>query len=103
MANRFLAAIEIVLGAAQRGEFRVGLIGGFALPFYGVTRATGDVDFLVEGSGADSVHDALVAAGQICLNRTDDLANFDSTRPEIAAVDLLFARRPPSLAMQSSD
>jgi hypothetical protein len=99
VANRFLAAIELVLDAARAGSFRVGLIGGFALPFHGVMRATADVDFLVEASGADRLHEALLAAGERCLNRTDELANYDSTTPEIAPVDVLYARRPPSLAM----
>lgn len=99
MTNRFLRAIELVLKTAKRGRFRVALIGGFALPFHGVMRVTGDVDFLVEAAGADLLHDALLAAGQICLNRTDELANYDSTRPDVSPVDILYARRPPSLAM----
>lgn len=101
MANRFLRAIGLVVETAKRGRFRAALIGGFALPFYGVTRATGDVDFLVEGTGADLLHDALLAAGEVCLNRTDELANYDSTRPDLCPIDLLYARRPASLAMLS--
>ena len=99
VANRFLRAIEIVLEAAGRGGFRVALIGGFALPFHGVMRATGDVDFLVEVAGADLLHETLLSVGQRCLNRTDELANYESTRPEIAPVDVLYARRRPSVAM----
>jgi hypothetical protein len=99
MANRFVRAIELVLSTATNGHFRVALIGGFALPFHGVTRATADVDFLVESSGADLLHEALLAAGEVCLQRTSELANYDSTSPEIAPVDALYAQRPPSLAM----
>ena len=99
MANRFLRAIEVVLEAAGRGGFRVGLIGGFALPFHGVLRATADVDFLVEAAGADLLHETLIAVGERCLNCTDELANYESLRPDIASVDVLYARRPPSVAM----
>lgn len=73
--SRFLRAIEIVLGA------------------------TGDVDFLVEGTGADLLHDVLLGVGLSCLNRTEELANYDSTRSDVAPVDVLYAHRPPSLAM----
>lgn len=99
MANRFLRAIELVLEAASRGGFRVGLIGGFALPFHGLMRVTADVDFLVEASGADLLHQALLAAGERCLHRTEELANYDSESLEIAPVDVLYARRPPAVAM----
>jgi hypothetical protein len=99
VTNRFLRAIELVLKTAKQGRFRVALIGGFALPFHGVVRATGDVDFLVQAEGADRLHEALLAAGQVCLNRTHELANYDSTKRDMSPVDILYARRPPSLAM----
>ncbi|MGH7822941.1 MAG: hypothetical protein ACREQ9_24545, partial [Candidatus Binatia bacterium] len=70
MRNRFAEAIRVVVDTAERGGFRVALIGGFALPFLGVVRATGDVDFLAESAGAGPLHDALVRAGQRCLQRT---------------------------------
>lgn len=99
MANRFLRAIEVVLDAAERGNYRIALIGGFALPFHGVMRATGDVDFLVEAGGGDHLHEALLAAGQRCLHRTEELANYESTSIELAPVDVLYARRAAALAM----
>ena len=99
MANRFLRALELVSDAAERGGYRIGLIGGFALPFHGVMRATADVDFLVDAAGADHLHQALIAAGQRCLHRTQELANYDSTTPDLAPVDVLYARRPATLAM----
>ena len=47
MRNPFVESIRLVVRVAETGGFRVALIGGFALAFYGVQRATGDVDFLV--------------------------------------------------------
>jgi hypothetical protein len=100
MPNRFAEAIRVVVETAERGAFRVALIGGFALPFFGVRRATGDVDFLAEASGSDPLHDALLGAGQTCLQRTREVANYESARPSaIASVDLLFASRPRAIAM----
>ena len=99
MRSRFIETIRLVVGAAERGRFRVALIGGFALPFLGVSRATGDVDFLVDGSGADLLHRVLTIAEMRCANRTEDVANYLSTQPALSAVDVLYARRPAALAM----
>ena len=71
---------------------RAALIGGFALPFHGVQRATGDVDFLVDVEAADALHEALVAAGARCLHRSEDAANY-SACAALAAVDVIYARR----------
>ena len=75
VANRFIETIGLVVETAERGGFRIALIGGFALSFLGVTRATGDVDFLVDATGADTLHDALVAAGFVA-NYTSPSARF---------------------------
>jgi len=99
VASRFLDAIALVRDAAATHGFRVALIGGFALPFHGVRRLTGDVDFLVELGGAEPLHAALAAAGYDPRQRTRDTANYRSTNPLLVGVDVIYARRPPTLAM----
>lgn len=99
MPTAFLDAIHLVRDVAATHGFRVALIGGFALPFHGVRRATGDVDFLVEGRGADVLHDALVRAGYVVLHRSADVANYRATSTTISGVDVLYARRAPAMAM----
>lgn len=96
MPNVFLEAIRLVSDTAAGAGFRIALIGGFALPFHGVRRTTGDVDFLVEAAGAAPLHEALSAAGWEALHRSDDVANY---RRGAMGVDVLFARRAPTLAM----
>src|SRR5262249_19104121 len=91
--NPFVRSIALVLTVARRGRFRVALIGGFALPFHGVQRATGDVDFLADGTGAESLHEALLATRARCLHRSRDAANYTATTT-LAPVDFIFARRP---------
>ena len=50
MASPFLDAIGLVQDTAVRHGFRIALIGGFALPFHGVRRATVGVPVVdVEG------------------------------------------------------
>ncbi len=48
VVNRFIETITLVADTAARAGFRV--VGGFALSFLGVTRATGDVDFLADAA-----------------------------------------------------
>ena len=91
--NPFVNTIVLVLAVARRARFRVALIGGFALPFYGVQRATGDVDFLVDAGGSDALHDALLAAGARCLHRSADAANYATGSSRLAPVDFIVARR----------
>ena len=99
MASAFLDAIRLVRATAEQHGFRVALIGGFALPFHGVRRATGDVDFLIDASGAAALHAALVGAGYEVLHRSGDVANYRAARSTAAGVDVLFAHRAPTIAM----
>jgi hypothetical protein len=99
VCNPFARAIRIVLEAADRGGYRAALIGGFALDLHRVRRTTGDVDFLVEEGGAEPLLAELQREGMRLLHRSAEVANLESSRPEIASVDLLFARREPTLAM----
>jgi hypothetical protein len=91
--NPFVRAIVLVLAVARRQRFRAALIGGFALPFHGVRRLTGDVDFLVDASGSAALHDALLAAGARCLHRSADAANYAPGRSRLCPLDFIFARR----------
>lgn len=91
--NPFVNAIALVLDVARRHRFRVALIGGFALPFHGVQRATGDVDFLADAGGSDALDDALIAAGARRLHRSADAANYARGTSHLAAIDFIFARR----------
>jgi hypothetical protein len=97
--NPFIEAITLVLRVARRGRFRIALIGGFALPFYGVQRATGDIDFLVEATGADALHAALLHAGAESLHRSPDAANYAPGTSGLAPIDCIYARRDRALQM----
>ncbi len=82
-----------MLAASRGARRRAALIGGFALPFHGVQRATGDVDFLVDVEADTAVHDALLGAGARCVHRGADAANYAGDMPRLAPVDLIYARR----------
>ncbi len=95
----FIASIRLVLDTARRGRFRVALIGGFALPFFDVQRATGDVDFLADAAGAKPLHEALAAAGAKCPHRSDDAANYEGVGGRLCSGDFIFASRPRARGM----
>lgn len=97
--NPFKRAITLVLAVARRAQFRVALIGGFALPLHGVRRATGDVDFLVAVEGSGALHAALLAAGARCLHRSADAANYAPEASGLAPLDFIYARRARARAM----
>ncbi len=99
MSSPFLEAIDLVRRTADRHGFLVALIGGFALPFHGLRRATGDVDFLIEASGAEPLHDALTTAGYEALHRTADVANYRAADQRRIPIDVLYAKRTPAIAM----
>lgn len=94
-----METIALVTDTAARRGFRIALIGGFALSFLGVTRATGDVDFLAEATGFEALDEALVGAGFTRKHRSENVANYGAPSARFAPVDFLFAHRPATLAM----
>ena len=99
MPNPFVESIRLVVRVAKANRFRVALIGGFALPFHGVQRATGDVDFLVEASGSKILNNELIDAGAECLQRGPDSANYAPGSSKLTGIDFIYARRVRALAM----
>jgi hypothetical protein len=97
--NPFLLALDVVLTVARRRRFRVALIGGFALHFHGVQRATGDIDFLVEAAGSEALHEALLDAGAVCRHRSADAANYAPGTSRLAPLDFIYAHRARALEM----
>ncbi len=75
------------------------LIGGLALAAHGATRATQDVDLLVDGSRAQDVHALMERIGYRALHRSENAANYASAAAQAGRVDFLFASRPYTRAM----
>jgi hypothetical protein len=96
--NPFIKTIELVRDVAARHGFRAALIGGFAMPYHGVRRATGDIDFLVDQGGNELLHEALLGRGYTNLHRSEEAANYRAPAAYVP-VDVLYARRPPTMAM----
>lgn len=90
MARLFDQIAQALAAFASRGVSPA-LIGGLALAAHDVVRATQDVDFLLDSTDADRVHDILLGLGYRCIHRSEDAANY--IRGD-EGLDLLYAHRP---------
>ncbi len=81
--------------ALQNAGVDHALIGGMALSLWGLNRATGDVDFLVEASQRESVEIALHNLGFTVFASTQEVLQLQGA----GKVDILFAQRPLSRKM----
>ncbi len=71
------------------------LVGGFALSALGVTRATNDVDYLVDGDFKDAARELFLRNGYTIFFESPEVIQLQG----VGLVDLLFANRPLSKSM----
>lgn len=67
------------------------LIGAFALGFYGLSRHTVDIDFMVDANYGDPALEILTGSGYTCFQKTELFAQFDSEYDVFGKVDMMFA------------
>lgn len=94
-----LAQLEDRLTAANIDH---ALIGGFAMAALGFNRATGDLDYLIDGQRAEDTDRILHELGFTALYRSSNVANYASDNPRLGGVDVLYANRPHTRAMLAS-
>lgn len=91
--------LTLVANAFLAEQIPFGLIGGMALSALGVPRATGDIDFLVDGTRAQDADRLLTGHRYRAIHRSAEAANYVPDDLALCRVDILFANRPPSRAM----
>lgn len=70
------------------------LIGGFAVNYYGATRFTADIDFLISDEDYKKAATILTGGGYQCVVTTNLLfSRFESKEPDAMDVDLVFVDR----------
>lgn len=87
--------LSLVHTTLQNAGVDHALIGGMALSLWGLNRATGDVDFLVEASQRESVEIALRNLGFTVFASSPEVLQLHGA----GKVDILFAQRPLSRKM----
>lgn len=65
------------------------LIGGQALPLYGVSRQTADIDCLAAADGATKLGKVLLAAGYKAIARSENVVRYEHSSPMLQGVDVL--------------
>jgi len=72
---------------------RFALIGGFALHVAGFTRATDDIDFLIEAEDLVKVKDIMSRLGYELTHESSEFSNYWHPMAPLGAVDYLHAHR----------
>lgn len=81
--------------ALKSRNIKHALIGGFALAFHGINRATADIDFLADGTTRAEILDALLKAGFTLRFESPEVLQFGG----IGHLDILLANRPLTMQM----
>lgn len=75
------------------------MIGGFALGFWGVTRATVDMDFLLLMEDADRADSLLKKHGYAQVFRSENVARYQSEHSSLGTIDIIYSFREISRSM----
>jgi hypothetical protein len=82
-------------------KIRFALIGGFALHVAGFTRATDDIDFLIEAKDLGKVKDIMKGLGYELTHESQEFSNYWHPMAPLGCVDYLHAHREYSRKMLS--
>lgn len=95
----FVIVFGLLLKAFEKEGIEFALIGGFALQAVGLTRTTGDIDFLILAQDAEKVKAIMTKQGYKIIYESEDVLNFLSDELDFGRVDFLLAHREYALAM----
>ena len=95
----FKLVTSTVLKAFEQQQISYAVIGGFALGFWGVTRATIDMDFLLLVDDAGKVDRILGEHGYRIVYKSENVAQYVSSVAAFGNVDIIFAFREISRSM----
>lgn len=95
----FAKVFKFIIEKFRKERIDFAIIGGFALQFSGITRATRDIDLLVLIQDSPKIKEILVSFGYKVIHESEDVLNFISERPELGRIDFLLAHRKYSTQM----
>jgi len=82
--------IHLITEEFGKAKLRTILVGGFAVNFYGVSRQTADIDFLLCEADAPAAGEILLRAGYREQHRQETFARWHSVDIMLMDVDFLF-------------
>jgi hypothetical protein len=80
-------------------DVRYGLMGGFALGLWGVTRATVDLDFLIDRRDMGKVDAVMKTLGYSVKFNSDNVTQYESPLAVFGEIDYLHAFRESGMSM----
>lgn len=89
----FEAVFRLLIENFEKAKVNFALIGGFALHVAGVSRATEDIDFLVEKDDMPKVKKIMLSLGYESIYESEDVSNFLGRLSELGRIDFLHAHR----------
>ncbi|MEW6009156.1 MAG: nucleotidyltransferase [Candidatus Omnitrophota bacterium] len=95
----FAKVFKFIIEKFRQEKIDFAIIGGFALQFSGITRATRDIDLLVLSQDSPKIKDILVNCGYKLIHESEDVLNFISENPQLGRIDFLLAHREYSREM----
>ena len=97
----FELVFKELLERFREQNIRFALIGGFALHIAGFTRATDDVDFLIEAKDLGKVKDIMMRLGYELTHESQEFSNYWHPLAALGCVDYLHAHREYTRKMLS--
>jgi hypothetical protein len=92
----FVAVLHEIVPFFEGRKVRYAVIGGVGLAGYGMSRATVDLDFVVDASDQQEVIHFLESLGYQTLHRSTGYSNHQHPDPDLGGVDLVYVREPTS-------
>lgn len=92
----FVAVLNALIPFFQERKIRHAVIGGVGLGGYGMSRATVDLDFVVDASVQAEVIHFLESLGYRTLHRSTGYSNHEHPSSEQGAVDMVYVQEPTS-------
>ncbi len=95
----FELVFKELLQKFSKQNIRFALIGGFAMHVAGFTRATRDIDFLIESEELSKVKDIMAQLGYELTHESQEFSNYWHPMAPLGCVDYLHAHRDYSRKM----
>ncbi len=95
----FELVFKELLERFREQNIRFALIGGFALHVAGFTRATDDIDFLIDSEDLGKVKEIMTRLGYELTHESQEFSNYWHPMVPLGCVDYLYAHREYSRKM----
>jgi len=92
----FVAVLNEVLPFFERRNLRFAVIGGVGLGGYGMSRATVDLDFVLDAGAREEVIRFLESLGYGTLHRSTGYSNHQHPDSDRGGIDLVYVQEPTS-------